>query len=152
MGKKKVIAQTVEETLKEEQALTTAQKKASEKAPEKNVVGSTGQVHIKSTYNNTIISVADAQGNVIIWSSAGSLGFRGPKKATPYAATKIVETVFEKMKKNPLKRVSIFVKGIGTGRESAIRAIAAQGVEVIGIKDLTPVPHNGCRPPKVRRV
>lgn len=151
MGKKKIIAQSEEELLQEEQKLASAQKKASEKATAKGGV-SFGQVHIKSTYNNTVITVTDDKGNVLIWSSAGSLGFRGPKKATPYAASKVVETVFEKMKKNPLKKVDIFVKGIGTGREAAVRAIAAKGVEILSIKDLTPVPHNGCRPPKIRRV
>ncbi len=111
-----------------------------------------GQVHIKSTYNNTIVTLTDLNGNVIAWSSAGLLGFKGAKKATPYAATTIVGSLLEKTKKIGLREVEVYVRGIGSGRESAVRAIASNGVDIISITDTTPIPHNGCRPPKPRRV
>jgi small subunit ribosomal protein S11 len=111
-----------------------------------------GQVHIKSTYNNTIVTITDLNGNVIAWSSAGLLGFKGAKKATPYAATSIVGSLLEKTKKIGLREVEVFVKGIGSGRESAVRAIASNGIDIISITDTTPIPHNGCRPPKPRRI
>ena len=109
-------------------------------------------MYIQSTYNNTIVSCADQSGNVLAWSSAGQNGFKGPKKATPYAASIIVKTLFEKIKDYGIKQVDIFVKGVGSGRESAIRTIAQHGVSVQSIKDVTPTPHNGTRPPKPRRV
>lgn len=111
-----------------------------------------GQIHIKSTYNNTVITLTDLAGSVIAWSSAGVLGFKGAKKATPYAATSIVNSLLEKTKKTGLKDVDVYVKGIGSGRESAIRAIAANGLNIMSITDETPIPHNGCRPPRPRRV
>lgn len=110
------------------------------------------KIHIQSTYNNTIISICDLGGNVIAWSSSGANGFKGPKKATPYAASIIIKRLFEKVKDVGIKQADIYVKGVGSGRESAIRAIAQQGVTVSLIKDVTPMPHNGTRPPKVRRV
>lgn len=111
-----------------------------------------GRIYIQSTYNNTIISFTDEQGNVVAWVSSGSSGFKGPKKATPYAASIITKKLFEKIRDVGLRQADVFVKGVGSGRESAIRAIAAHGVTVVSIKDLTPMPHNGTRPPKVRRV
>lgn len=114
-------------------------------------VGS-GRAYVKSTYNNTIVTFTDQNGNVLSWSSAGQCGFKGPKKATPYAASIIVKDAFEKAKKYGLKEVSVFVRGIGGGRESAIRALNANGLIVGCIKDITPIPHNGCRPPRPRRV
>lgn len=111
-----------------------------------------GQVHIKSTYNNTVVTLTDLNGEVIAWASAGLLGFKGAKKATPYAATNIINSLLEKTKKVGLKEVEVFVRGIGSGRDSAIRAIAANGLSIISISDVTPIPHNGCRPPKPRRV
>lgn len=113
---------------------------------------SKGQVHVQSTYNNTIVTLTDLNGLVIAWSSAGLMGFKGAKKATPYAATSIVNSLFEKVKKIGIKEVDIFVKGIGSGRESAIRAVAANGINISSIVDTTPIPHNGCRPPRPRRV
>ncbi len=118
----------------------------------KRKIVSKGQVHIKSTYNNTIVTVTDLNGGVIAWSSAGVLGFKGAKKATPYAATSIVNSLFEKLKKVGIKEVDVYVKGIGSGRESAIRSIAANGINISTITDSTPIPHNGCRPPRPRRV
>lgn len=112
----------------------------------------TGQAHIHATYNNTIVTVTDMQGNVIAWSSAGKNGFKGPKKATPYAAGIIVRDVVEKTKPFGLKTIDVYVRGVGLGREAAIRALAANGLTIAAIKDLTPTPHNGPRPRKVRRV
>lgn len=112
----------------------------------------TGHIYIQATYNNTIVTVTDPNGNVLAWSSAGSMGFKGPKKATPYAAGLIVKDVAEKAKPYGLKEVSLFIKGIGAGRDGAIRAVYANGLNILSIKDVTPIPHNGCRPPKVRRV
>jgi small subunit ribosomal protein S11 len=111
-----------------------------------------GQAHIHATYNNTIITIADMNGNVIAWSSAGKCGFKGPKKATPYAAGIIVKDVIERVKQYGLKSVDVYVRGVGLGREAAIRAMAANGIIIQTIKDITPVPHNGPRPRKVRRV
>lgn len=125
------------------------------KKNKKNVVArqvSLGRAYVKSTYNNTIITFTDQNGNVLSWSSAGQCGFKGPKKATPYAATMIVKDAFEKTKKYGLKEVSVFVKGIGGGREASIRALNANGLTISSIKDVTPIPHNGCRAPKARRV
>lgn len=111
-----------------------------------------GLAHIQSTYNNTMVTISDLNGNVLSWSSAGSLGFKGSKKSTPYAAGIVVEDVIAKIQKYGLAQVDVLVKGIGSGRESAIRALQAHGLEVLSIKDVTPIPHNGCRPRKVRRV
>ena len=112
-----------------------------------------GVVHIKATFNNTIITFADVQGNVFVTSSAGASGFKGAKKATPYAAQIITKIACQKAKEEyGLEEVSVFVSGVGTGREAAIRALNANGLNVTSIKDTTPVPHNGCRPKKPRRV
>ncbi|MFA6466521.1 MAG: 30S ribosomal protein S11 [Patescibacteria group bacterium] len=111
-----------------------------------------GQAYIQATYNNTIVTIADGQGNTLAWSSAGANGFKGPKKATPYAAGIIVRNVVEKTKEMGLAEVDVFVKGVGAGREAAIRALHANGLAIGSIKDLTPIPHNGCRAKKTRRV
>lgn len=153
MGKKKIIAQSEQDVLKEEQVLSAAQKKAiagADKIKSKKI--EKAKVFIQSSYNNTMLSVTDTGGNVLAWASAGGLGFRGPKKATPFAASKVVEAVMEKIRKIGIKEVIVYVRGIGSGREAAIRALASRGLDIITIKDITPIPHNGCRPPKVRRV
>jgi len=111
-----------------------------------------GQAHIMATYNNTIVTLTDLNGNVLSWSSAGRLGFRGPKKSTPYAASIIVKDAVEKTKAYGLSEVNVFVRGVGSGRESAIRALHANNINVVSIKDVTPIPHNGCRRPRPRRV
>ena len=116
----------------------------------KNVEG--GQAHIQSSSNNTIVTLTDTEGNALSWASAGGLGFRGSRKSTPYAAQVAAETATKAALIHGLKTVDVFVKGPGSGREAAIRALAAAGLEVTSIKDVTPVPHNGCRPPKRRRV
>ena len=125
-------------------------KKVTKKRVKKNV--DRGQAHIQSSFNNTIVTITDAQGNALSWASAGGLGFRGSRKSTPYAAQMAAETAVKAALIHGLKSVDVFVKGPGSGREAAIRAIDANGVQVLTIKDVTPVPHNGCRPPKRRRV
>ncbi len=111
-----------------------------------------GAVHIQSTFNNTIVTITDVQGNAISWASAGGLGFRGSRKSTPFAAQTAAETAAKAAMEHGLKSVEVFVKGPGSGREAAIRALQTVGLEVRLIKDVTPIPHNGCRPPKRRRV
>lgn len=110
------------------------------------------QVHIKSTYNNTIITITDLKGNVLTWASAGSCGFSGTKKGTPYAATEAVKLAFSKAQPYGIEQVDIFVKGVGQGRDAAIRTINSLGYKIMKIKDVTPIPHNGCKPKKPRRV
>jgi small subunit ribosomal protein S11 len=111
-----------------------------------------GQAHIKSTFNNTLVTLTDVQGNAISWSSAGSLGFRGSRKSTPFAAQMAAEAAAKAAMEHGLKTVEVFVKGPGSGREAAIRSLQASGLEISMITDVTPIPHNGCRPPKRRRV
>ncbi|HHX17324.1 MAG TPA: 30S ribosomal protein S11 [Clostridium sp.] len=111
-----------------------------------------GAAHIRSTFNNTIVTLTDVAGNALSWSSAGGLGFRGSRKSTPYAAQMAAETAAKAAMEHGLKTVEVYVKGPGSGREAAIRALQAAGLEVSLIKDVTPIPHNGCRPPKRRRV
>ena len=111
-----------------------------------------GAAHIQSTFNNTIVTITDVSGNAISWASAGGLGFRGSRKSTPYAAQMAAEVSAKAAMEHGMKTVEVFVKGPGSGREAAIRALQAAGLEVTMIKDVTPVPHNGCRPPKRRRV
>ena len=111
-----------------------------------------GRVYVQATYNNTIVSVTDERGNLVAWSSAGALGFAGPKKATPFAASKIVATVVEKIKKSGPHELSVYVNGFGGGRDSAIRSFINQGFIVTSITDVTPIPHNGVRAPKPRRI
>ncbi|MBQ1772286.1 MAG: 30S ribosomal protein S11 [Clostridia bacterium] len=111
-----------------------------------------GQAHIRSSFNNTLVTITDMQGNAISWSSAGSLGFRGSKKSTPFAAQSAAETAARGAVEHGMRTVEVYVQGPGSGRESAIRALQTAGLEVNMIKDVTPIPHNGCRPPKRRRV
>ena len=111
-----------------------------------------GQAHISSTFNNTMVTLTDLQGNVLSWASAGQLGFRGSRKSTPFAAQQAAEEAASKAMEHGLKSVEVYVKGPGSGREAAIRSLQAAGLEVNMIKDVTPIPHNGCRPPKRRRV
>ena len=125
-------------------------KKVTKKRVKKNVEH--GQAHIQSSFNNTIVTLTDNEGNALSWASAGGLGFRGSKKSTPYAAQMAAETATKAANVHGLKSVVVFVKGAGSGREAAIRALNACGIDVTSIRDVTPVPHNGCRPPKRRRV
>lgn len=126
---------------------TAASRKRREK---KNV--ERGQAHIRSSFNNTLVTISDLQGNALSWSSSGALGFRGSKKSTPFASQMAAETAAKAAMEHGLRTVEVYVKGPGSGRESAIRALATAGLEVTLIKDVTPIPHNGCRPPKRRRV
>ena len=125
-------------------------KKVGKKKEKKNIPN--GMVFINATFNNTIVSVTDTNGNVISWSSTGLHGFKGSRKSTPYAARLVGEDAIQKALEHGLKQVEIVVKGPGSGRESALRAVAGSGIKVTSIKDTTPVPHNGCRPPKRRRI
>jgi small subunit ribosomal protein S11 len=111
-----------------------------------------GVAHIHASFNNTIVTITDTSGNVITWSSSGSKGFKGSRKSTPFASQLAAEAAAKKAMENGMRQVEVYVKGPGTGRESAIRAIQAAGLEIVAIKDVTPIPHNGCRPPKRRRV
>ena len=111
-----------------------------------------GAAHIRSTYNNTIVTITDVNGNAISWASAGELGYRGSRKSTPFAAQMAAETAAKAAMEHGLKTVEVFVKGPGSGREAAIRSLQSAGLEISSIKDVTPIPHNGCRPPKRRRV
>ena len=126
---------------------TTGSRKRREK---KNI--ERGAAHIQSTFNNTIVTITDMQGNAVSWASAGEMGFRGSKKSTPFAAQTAAEVAAKAAMEHGMKTVEVFVKGPGSGRESAIRALQATGLEVTMIRDVTPIPHNGCRPPKRRRV
>jgi small subunit ribosomal protein S11 len=126
-------------------------KKKSFKKREKKVVHN-GYVHVQASFNNTIVTISDLEGNVISWSSSGSLGFRGSRKGTPFAAQQAALTAAGKAKESGLRSVEVRVSGPGSGRESAVRALATAGIEVRTIRDATPMPHNGCRPPKKRRV
>ena len=120
------------------------------RADRKNIA--VGQAHIKSTFNNTIVSISDPQGNVISWQSGGTVGFKGSRKSTPFAAQMAAEQAAKTAMEHGLKKVAVFVKGPGSGRETAIRSLQATGLEVSSIQDCTPIPHNGCRPAKRRRV
>ena len=111
-----------------------------------------GEAHIHSSFNNTIVTITDTKGNTISWGSAGGLGFKGSRKSTPFAAGEVAETAAKTAMEHGLKTVEVYVKGPGAGREAAIRALQSAGLELTSIKDVTPIPHNGCRPPKRRRV
>ena len=126
-------------------------KKKSFKKKEKRTVH-TGYVHIQATFNNTIVTITDQEGNTVAWSSAGSLGFRGSRKGTPFAAQQAALTAANKATESGLRSVEVRIAGPGSGRESAVRALSTAGIEVRQIRDVTPIPHNGCRPPKKRRV
>ena len=131
-------------------AKATAKKVVKRRRERKNV--EKGAVHIRSSFNKTMVTITDLQGNALSWASSGGLGFRGSRKSTPYAAQMCAETAAKAAMEHGLKTVEVYVKGPGQGREAAIRALQSAGLEVVMIKDVTPIPHNGCRPPKRRRV
>ncbi|MEK9194490.1 MAG: 30S ribosomal protein S11 [Patescibacteria group bacterium] len=147
MGKKKVIQKS--EEVKSEALPKSGPKEVSESR--KNKIEK-GRVYIQASYNNTLISVTDEKGNLITWVSAGSLGFSGPKKSTPFAASKVAEAVATKVERSLPMNVEVFLRGVGAGRDSALRTLAAKGFNITSVRDVTPIPHNGPRPPKVRRV
>ena len=131
-------------------AKATAKKVVKRRRERKNV--EKGAVHIRSSFNNTMVTITDLQGNALSWASSGGLGFRGSRKSTPYAAQMCAETAAKAAMEHGLKTVEVYVKGPVQGREAAVRALQSAGLEVVMIKDVTPIPHNGCRPPKRRRV
>ncbi len=145
MGKKRIAKIEGGGEVDEEKASQSKKKK-------KRKVLDIANIYINATYNNTYLTATDAAGNVLAWSSAGSAGFKGPRKATPYAASRVVDILMDKLEKVQINEVNIFVKGIGAGRYSAMRALTGKGLNVISMKDVTPVPYNGCKPPKPRRV
>jgi len=130
--------------------MAQTQKPRGRKKERKNIPS--GVAHIQSTFNNTVVTIADAQGNVLAWSSAGTSGFKGSRKGTPFAAGLAAESAARKAMEHGVRAVEVYIKGPGAGREAAIRSLQAAGLEVSLIKDVTPIPHNGCRPPKRRRV
>lgn len=150
MGKKRVIKKTEEELLKETEKVETRLQKELKTGPSAKI--KEGMVYIFSSYNNTILTLTDPQGNVLYWTSAGRIGFKGTKKGTPFAASKAAGVMAEVIRNLGIEKLQVLVKGIGSGRESALRSLAAQNLDIVSIKDITPVPHDGCRPPKVRRV
>lgn len=151
MGKKRVAEKSKEETTKEGEAVKGAPGKTSFGKPAR-VKYDRGRIYIQASYNNTMMTVTNEKGDVVAWTSAGALGFSGPKKATPFAASKVAAAVVEKIQKSGPAAVEVYVKGIGSGRDAALRALANSGLSVMLVKDITPVPHNGPRPKKPRRV
>lgn len=151
MGKKRVIQKTETELLEETKA---SEREGLGKAGPRESLRKIreGRIYIFSSYNNTIMSLTDERGNTLKTVSAGGIGFKGTKKATPFAASKVADVLGEAAKSRGIEKVGIFVKGIGSGRDSALRSLGTKGFEILSIKDITPIPHNGPRPPKVRRV
>lgn len=144
MGKTKIIQPKTDEVKAEASA------KSSGKSQKRKV--ESGRVYINASYNNTVISITDSRGAVIAWATAGSLGFSGPKKATPFAASKVVAALAEKVEKTGPVNIEVYVSGVGGGRDSAVRSLLNHNFNIVSIKDVTPIPHNGPKPPKVRRV
>ncbi len=151
MGKKRVVEKSDEELLEEKERIEETKKEKKEKVKKKKRV-EYGRIYISATYNNTMITLTNTKGEVLTWASAGSLGFKGTKKATPFAASEVTGVIAEKAEKMGMKEVEIYVKGVGTGRSSALRSLASRNITINSIKDVTPIPHNGCRPKKPRRV
>src|SRR3989339_291720 len=151
MGKKHVIATNQEEAIKEQEKIDkTAGKEVKVKSSSVGV--QEGKVYVSSSYNNTIVTLTNSRGQVLAWKSAGSVGFKGTKKSTSFAASRVAEAIANICKKIGVDKIEVLVRGIGAGREAAVRSLVAQGLNVTSIKDVTPIPHNGCRPKKVRRV
>ncbi len=152
MGKKRVISQTSEEALKEVDALKSAKKQSDESISTKKVVSRSGRIYISVSYNNVRIVATNEKGDVIAWSTSGHLKFKGPKKATPFAASQVAENLLQKISKSGLNNFEVFVKGIGSGRDSALRTLSSKNVNITQISDITPIRHGGCRPRAERRV
>jgi small subunit ribosomal protein S11 len=150
MGKKHIIETNQEEAIKEEAKVEAAVNKDTK--VKTTVLVREGKVFVSSSYNNTLVTLTNQRGQVLAWKSAGSVGFKGAKKATSFAASKVAEAIANICKKMGIEKVEVYIKGIGAGRESAVRTLVGQGLNISSIKDTTPVPHNGCRPKKVRRV
>lgn len=150
MGKKRIVAKTKEEILKEGEEREQLFKKGAKVEVFRKV--KEGRIYISSSFNNTTLTLTDARGNVLYWTSAGRVGFKGTRRGTPFAASKATEPLVDALEKTGIESVSVFVKGIGSGRGSALRSLVGHGVNIVSIKDITPIPHNGCRPPGPRRV
>lgn len=150
MGKKHVIETSQEQLIKESEAVDKAVAKDTKVKAKSGM--KEGRIYISSSYNNTIVTLTNMRGDVLAVKSAGAVGFKGTKKSTSFAASRVAETIANVCKKLGIERIEILVKGIGAGRESAVRTMAVQGMNVVSIRDITPIPHNGCRPKKVRRV
>ena len=151
MGKKKVVQKSQADVIKETEKIEeTLRKEPKVRSKISRILN--GRVYISSSYNNTIITLTDERGQVLSYKSAGSAGFKGTKKATSFAASRVAETIVNLCKKLGIEKIEVFIRGMGAGRESAIRTLVNQGLNVVSIKDVTPIPHNGTRPPKVRRV
>jgi small subunit ribosomal protein S11 len=149
MGKKHIIQTNQEEDIKEgEKIEATVNKEAKIKSKIAGI--REGKVYVSSSYNNTLVTLTDSKGQVLAWKSAGAVGFKGTKKATSFAASKATEALVNICKKMGIEKIDVLIKGIGAGRESAVRTLVAQGLNVVSIKDVTPIPHNGCRPKKIR--
>ena len=151
MGKKRVIKKNEEELLREREEVENKIRKGATNPLVMRKLKE-GCLYISSSYNNTILTLTDGKGNVLSWVSAGKIGFKGTKKGTPYAATKAAEVMAQSVGKMKIGAIKVFVKGIGSGREAALRALAQKGVNMVAISDVTPIPHNGCKRPKPRRV
>ncbi len=152
MGKKKVIRQTQDELMKETEKIEgAAQKEPQIKISPKTKI-TEGRIYISATYNNTIITLTDMTGNVLSWTTAGRIGFKGARKSTPYAASKVAEALADLAKKIGIEKIQVLIRGVGSGRESALRSLATHGLNITSIKDITPIPHGGVRPVKRRRV
>jgi small subunit ribosomal protein S11 len=151
MGKKHVIETNQEEAIKEQEKID---KSVNKEVKVKSVLAGIheGKIYVSSTYNNTIVTLTNLKGQVLAWKSAGAVGFKGTKKSTSFAASRVAETIANYCKKVGIDKIEVLIKGIGAGRESAVRTLVAQGLNIVSIKDATPVPHNGCRPKKTRRV
>jgi len=150
MGKKHIIETSQEDLIKEKEKVDQTLKKEVKVKSRDRV--SEGRIYISSSYNNTIVTLTDSKGQVLASKSAGSVGFKGTKKATSFAASRVSEAIINICSKLALEKVEVFIKGIGAGRESAVRTLVNKGLNVVSIKDVTPIPHNGCRPKKIRRV
>ena len=150
MGKKRVIKKTSEELLKERDTVEAKLKKEVFIAPSAQF--KKGKIFVSSTYNNTLISLTNAKGDVLFWRSAGSIGFKGTKKGTSFAGSKVAEAVAVACYKLKIKEADVILKGVGGGRDAALKTLANQGLDILSVRDATPLPHNGCRPPKGRRV
>ena len=155
MGKKHIIETNQEELVKEQEKVDKAVGKEVKVKSTGVPFGSgvqEGKVYVSSSYNNTILTLTNSKGQVLAWKSAGAVGFKGTKKSTSFAASKVAETIANACKKLGIEKIEVLIRGIGAGRESAVRSLVTQGLNVVSIKDVTPIPHNGCRPKKVRRV
>ncbi len=153
MGQKKVIQKTEEELLKEGKKMEEAIVKTAVVGKEKTgKMIEKGKIYINATYNNTILTATDEKGNVLAWVSSGSIGFSGPKKATPFASSKLVAAISDKLKKFGFSNIEIIIKGVSGGRDAALKSFASHGFNILSVRDVTPIPHNGPKPPKKRRV